>query len=229
MRQQVRSNPSLLAAGANIGVANERHVLDLLKAHYAYQHPVLLEAPEHNTLIDFVPQFLPGHIRFGPAICGDDPFISLRAIVDNGPSHLKIAVVAAADHEYSASFSKVESRRGRVQYLGLWSDGPNDVELVRNRGRKPLNIRGRRTMQRFRDDQGGSGFIPNGRIAALPIRPSPGVRSPGAVRENDFMSFGILCFTGEGQINFRAARISDFDVLRNPGNVEHGHRNCEGN
>src|ERR1039458_8644187 len=220
---------SLLAAGANIGVANERHVLDLLKAHYAYQHPVLLEAPEHNTLIDFVPQFLPGHIRFGPAICGDDPFISLRAIVDNGPSHLKIAVVAAADHEYSASFSKVESRRGRVQYLGLWSDGPNDVELVRNRGRKPLNIRGRRTMQRFRDDQGGSGFIPNGRIAALPIRPSPGVRSPGAVRENDFMSFGILCFTGEGQINFRAARISDFDVLRNPGNVEHGHRNCEGN
>src|ERR1035441_4605707 len=32
--QQVRSNPSLLAAGANIGVANERHVLDLLKAHY---------------------------------------------------------------------------------------------------------------------------------------------------------------------------------------------------
>ncbi len=51
------------AAGANIGVPNESYVLDLLDGHNAYQRPGLLVAPEHNTLIDFILQFLPGHVR----------------------------------------------------------------------------------------------------------------------------------------------------------------------
>jgi hypothetical protein len=55
-------SPSL-AAGANIGVLNESYVLDLLDGHKAYQRPGLLVGPEHNTLIDFILQFLPGHVR----------------------------------------------------------------------------------------------------------------------------------------------------------------------
>ena len=55
-------SPSL-AAGANIGVPNEGYVPDLLDGHNAYQRPGLLVAPERNTLIDFILQFIPGHVR----------------------------------------------------------------------------------------------------------------------------------------------------------------------
>src|SRR5258706_4544057 len=48
-------------------------------------------------------QFLPGHVRFCPAICRNDPLISFRPIVDDRPSHLKIAVVTPSDHKYSPS------------------------------------------------------------------------------------------------------------------------------
>src|SRR6266851_75936 len=99
----MRSNPALLAFGENIGVPNESHVLDVLKARNTCQLPALLVAPEHDSLIDFMLQFLPRHVRFCPAILRDDPFVSARAIVDDGPNLLKVAVVAAADHEYSAS------------------------------------------------------------------------------------------------------------------------------
>ena len=65
-------SPSL-AAGANIGVPNESYVLDLLDGHNAYQRPGLLVAPEHNTLIDFILQFLPGqYVDFG-RISSRDP------------------------------------------------------------------------------------------------------------------------------------------------------------
>jgi len=57
MTRTSRSPP--LAAGANIGVLNESYVLDLLDG----QRPGLLGGPEHNTLIDFILQFLPGHVR----------------------------------------------------------------------------------------------------------------------------------------------------------------------
>src|SRR5258708_697889 len=104
MRQQARANPRLLAAGANIGVPDEGHVLDRLNAHYAHQGPGLLVAPEHNAFVDFMPQFLPGHVWLCPAIRRDGPFICIRAIVDDGPNQLKITVVTAADHEYSVSW-----------------------------------------------------------------------------------------------------------------------------
>jgi hypothetical protein len=96
----VSPNSSLLAAGANIGVPNQSHVLELLDAHNACQFPGILVTPEHNTLIDFILQFLPGHVRLRPAVCGDRPFICSRAIVNDGPNHLKVAVITAADHGY---------------------------------------------------------------------------------------------------------------------------------
>jgi hypothetical protein len=84
-------------------VPNESHVPNLLKAHHAYQRSRLFVAPEHNTLIDFILQFLAGHVRFCPAILRDDPFKSERAIVDDGTNQLEVMIVTAADHEYSAS------------------------------------------------------------------------------------------------------------------------------
>src|SRR5271155_6048182 len=118
MRQQVRSKPALLAPGANISVPDEGHVMDPLNAHHAYQGPGLLVAPEHNTLVDFTPQFLPRHVRFCPAICRDDPFIGLRAIVDDGPDQRKIVFVTAADHGYSALCLTSRSIAQRYAYAG---------------------------------------------------------------------------------------------------------------
>jgi hypothetical protein len=98
----VPTNSSLLAAGANIRVPNESYVLDLLDAHNAYQRPGLLVAPKHHTFIDFILQFFPGHVRFCPAVSGNRPFICLRAIVDDGPNQLKVAVVTTTDHGCSS-------------------------------------------------------------------------------------------------------------------------------
>ncbi len=76
----------------------ECHVPNRLNAHDAEQGPGLLVAPEHDALIEFPLEVLPGHVRFRPAARGDDSFVRLRAIVDDGPDRLKIAIVAAPNH-----------------------------------------------------------------------------------------------------------------------------------
>src|ERR1700740_793661 len=103
MRQQLCSNSSLLAVGGDVGGPNQSHVLDLLEAHHTNQLSALLVSPERNAIIDFMAQLALGHIWFRPAIFRDDAFISLCAIVDNGPNQLKVAVVTLADHAYAAS------------------------------------------------------------------------------------------------------------------------------
>jgi hypothetical protein len=80
-------------------VADEGHILDILNAHYACQAARRFAAPEHDTVFDFMPKLFAKHVRFRPAIRGDDPFISLRTVVDDGPDQLKVAIVTAADHE----------------------------------------------------------------------------------------------------------------------------------
>src|SRR6267154_528369 len=98
MSQQVSSNAAILASGKNIGVADEGNVLHLLNAHHARQHLSLRIAPEHNTIIDFMSQFLPRHIRFRPTIRRNDPLISLRAVVDDAPNQFEIELVTPANH-----------------------------------------------------------------------------------------------------------------------------------
>ena len=102
MRQQLRSDASLLAIAAYVGVANEGYILDLLQAHHTNERPVVLAAPEHNAAIDFVLQLFPGHVRFCPAIFGNRPPIRLGAVVDDGPNRFEVPVVTAANHECSA-------------------------------------------------------------------------------------------------------------------------------
>src|ERR1700732_1895081 len=103
MRQQARSNSSLLTDGGDVGVPNQIHVPDLLQAHHSNQLSALLISPERDTVIDFMAQLVLGHVWFRPAIFRDDAFVSARAIVDDGPNQLKVAVITAADHAYAAS------------------------------------------------------------------------------------------------------------------------------
>jgi hypothetical protein len=54
MSQQGRSDSSPLAAAADIGVADQRHVANLLKAHHALQRSCLFISPERNSVVDFL-------------------------------------------------------------------------------------------------------------------------------------------------------------------------------
>src|SRR6202521_4898188 len=142
MGQQMPSKPSLLAAAANIGVPDKGHDLYLLEPHDSYQHSGRLVAPEHNTFLDFVLQFLPGHVRFRPAICRDDSFVGPCAVIDDGPNQLKVAVVAAADHAYSASRPGISKCIRRSDHTRLT--------------RTPVRSAGRARLHRLRKN---SGFV----------------------------------------------------------------------
>src|ERR1700730_16990144 len=72
MTQQLRSDSSLLADGADVGVTNQSHVLDLLDAHHAFQRSARLVSPERNTIVDLMTKFIPGHVWLRPAIFRDD-------------------------------------------------------------------------------------------------------------------------------------------------------------
>src|SRR5882724_7402440 len=82
---------------------NERDVLHVLNSHYAYQFADILQSPEHNSQFDFTPQLFTRHVRFRPAIRRSNSLISPRAIVDDGPNHIKIAVIATPNHELLTS------------------------------------------------------------------------------------------------------------------------------
>src|ERR1700741_4525729 len=103
MRSQARSHSSQLAAGSDVGVANQSDVFDRLKAHRAYQLSFLLISPESNAVIDFMTQLAVGHVGFRPAVFRDNAFINVRAIVDDGPNQLKVVLITAADHSLRAS------------------------------------------------------------------------------------------------------------------------------
>src|ERR1700688_3808590 len=98
MRQQVRSNTAFLVTCADIGVPDQSHVLDRLNAHHTLQRFIFLVPPEGNTLFDFMMKLVPRHIGFGPAIFRDDTFVGERAIVDDGPDQVEVAVVTGTDH-----------------------------------------------------------------------------------------------------------------------------------
>src|SRR5437867_9505511 len=72
VRKQLRSDSTTLIAGANISMADKGHVFDLLNTHYSLQRTLVLITPEHHALVDFMPQFVHGHVRFRPAILRDN-------------------------------------------------------------------------------------------------------------------------------------------------------------
>src|SRR6266850_928247 len=98
MRQQLRSDSAILAAGGDVCVPNQSHIPHPLKAHHTCQLSSVLASPERNAAVDFMAQFVLGHIWFRPAIFRNDAFIGARTIVDDGPNRLKVVVITAADH-----------------------------------------------------------------------------------------------------------------------------------
>ena len=52
--------PRRRCAGSDIGVTDQRHVLDVLQTHHAKQLAILLETPEPDPVLDLMPQLLAG-------------------------------------------------------------------------------------------------------------------------------------------------------------------------
>src|ERR1700688_5017021 len=103
MGQQVCADALLLTAGEDVGVADESDVANALNAHHAGKRPLVLVTPEDHTFLHFVLELLSGHVRFGPAIAGDDAFIGAGAVVDDGVNAFEVLTAAEADHECPVS------------------------------------------------------------------------------------------------------------------------------
>jgi hypothetical protein len=67
MRERASSDPLFLAHGAHIGVADQGHVLDLLKSHDSGESPGFFPAPEDNAIVHLVAQFLLGTYKAPPS------------------------------------------------------------------------------------------------------------------------------------------------------------------
>src|SRR5207249_5231293 len=61
------ADPSIPTAGADVGVPNQSHILDLLYAYYAFQGLAHLESPKRDAGLDFMRQHVPRHVWFCPA------------------------------------------------------------------------------------------------------------------------------------------------------------------
>src|ERR1700756_4465348 len=111
MREQEGSDSLLLAGGADVGVANECYVLHVLDAHDGDYLCGIFVAPEDDPIVDFMLKFFSRHVRFGPAVRGNDAFVGLRAIVDDFPDGFEIARITATDHECPTSWRCFETDR----------------------------------------------------------------------------------------------------------------------
>ena len=56
--QQPATNAAPAVCGPDIGVADQRDVLDILQTHHAKQPSILLEAPEPDPMLDLTLQLL---------------------------------------------------------------------------------------------------------------------------------------------------------------------------
>jgi hypothetical protein len=83
-------------------------------------------------------------------------------------------------------------------------------------------------VQRLGHDQGtGSGVLYGG-LAALAVRPAPGVRVPGLVREDHLADGGVLDLAREGQVLLVSGRIAHLERAGDLGDVQDRHRDGEG-
>ena len=60
--QQPATDAAPAVCGSDIGVADQRDILDVLQTHHAKQLSILLEAPEPDPLLDLAVQLLGRHI-----------------------------------------------------------------------------------------------------------------------------------------------------------------------
>src|SRR5437879_4778454 len=76
---------------------------------------VVFVTRESYAFIDFVLKLVCGHVRLGPAIGGDDAFVGLSAVGDDGVNAIEGLSGATADHERCVSRADVESC-----WAGFW-------------------------------------------------------------------------------------------------------------
>jgi len=127
MGQKKRSDASLLAGGADVGMTNESDIphvlnLDVLDPHNSGEDAgggEVFKAVEQHTGVDLVMEMFSGHVRLGPAIGGDDASIGLRAFVDDGVSLIEVVRRATADHKVQISSADCRMRtvRGKIQVI----------------------------------------------------------------------------------------------------------------
>jgi hypothetical protein len=65
-------------------------------------------------------QIVHRHLWFRPEILRDDAFIGLRAVVDDGPNQLNVAVVTSTDHASSTSRPGISIYAGRLSSGLIW-------------------------------------------------------------------------------------------------------------
>jgi hypothetical protein len=98
MCKQSATDSPLLLASAYICVPDESYIFDPLDSHDRQQSSIFFVTPEHDRLFHLTAKLFLGHIWLGVAICGDDPPINLRGIVDDLPDLLKISLFTFPDH-----------------------------------------------------------------------------------------------------------------------------------
>ena len=108
MGQKLCADAALLSAGENVGVANESDVADVLNAHYAGKMAAVFVTRESYAFVDFVLELVCGHVRLGPAVGGDDAFVGLSAVVDDGVNAIEVLSGATSDHERCVSPAGVQ-------------------------------------------------------------------------------------------------------------------------
>ena len=77
---------------------DERHVADILNAHYPGQFFVLFISPKYDAIVDFMFEFISGHVGVFQTILGDNTYVCVRSLIDNGINSLKIAIVTKSNH-----------------------------------------------------------------------------------------------------------------------------------
>ena len=80
----------------------------------------------------------------------------------------------------------------------------------------------------FRDNKDAGGLIANSRMAALPIGPPSGMRSPRRICEDDLTRVRMFDLAGESLISLAAIGPPNFKVARDPIQVEGGNRHRKG-
>ncbi len=73
--------------------------MNMLNAHNTEQLAIFLISPEYDTLIHLMPKRIFGHVGFFPTVRRDDPSIRFGRLIDDRVDHLRVSVVAFANHE----------------------------------------------------------------------------------------------------------------------------------
>jgi hypothetical protein len=92
--QQPATDAVPAVGGSDIGVTDERHVLDILQTHDPEQLTVLLETPEPDPAFDLMLQLLARHVGVLEPVTGNGPLVGLRCVVDYLEDRLEILIGA---------------------------------------------------------------------------------------------------------------------------------------